>query len=590
MSIVVMASSRVGIRPEQRGAPREVTGSGNSPILLPHLAHNAEVDVTASVGVSLTADELPTATERLGAELAAAETCDLHLALGLVRYLSGAIPEAEQHLRTAYLGFVAEGRVRRAALAAAHLGRLEYHAFVNPVVAAGWFGRGVQLLDGDEDCVERGWLALGMLGCSVSSADELHANAAHALRLARRHHDVDLECRALADYGLALVGQGDWAAGMAHVDQAMTMIHSGECTNLYVAGQVQCSFVSACERLGDVGRLEGWLAAAVRSMPAVLGPGAAPNLLLSHCRIEYGSLLCLSGRWTEAEHTLQEALTEAHALQQHQAVLARCALADLRLNQGRLDEAGALLDGLDGWDEARTALARLHLARGEHDLAVEACRLALLRFTGDQLRASGVRAVLVDAHLAQGDLAAARVAAEELVASAARAGRPRWRALAALARARVAVATGDEPGAVAVLERGLADLGSDRCLPLRGDLHLELARLYAVTNPVAAAGHARRALAIHEPIAAPQRFAAQRLLHQLGDLDCADDPLAALTAREREILRLVARGLSNPQIAERLVISRKTAEHHVGAILRKLGVGSRTEAAAYAATVGTPLG
>jgi DNA-binding NarL/FixJ family response regulator len=122
---------------------------------------------------------------------------------------------------------------------------------------------------------------------------------------------------------------------------------------------------------------------------------------------------------------------------------------------------------------------------------------------------------------------------------------------------------------------------------LRGDLHLALARLLAGTNPVAAAGHARRALAIHEPIAAPQRFEAQRLLHDLGDLSCADDPLAGLTAREREILGLLARGLSNPQIADRLVISRKTAEHHVGAILRKLGMSSRTEAAAYAATLGS---
>jgi DNA-binding CsgD family transcriptional regulator len=544
------------------------------------------VDVAASVGISLTGDELPTAVEQLTAELATTESNDLHLGLGLVSHLCGAVTEAEHHLRTAYLGFLAEDRVRRAALTAAHLGRLEYHAFVNPVVAAGWFGRGVQLLDGDDDCVERGWLALGMLGCSVSSADELHANAALALELARRHRDVDLECRALADYGLALVSQGDCETGMAHVDHAMTMIHGGETANLYVTGQVQCSFVSACERLGDVLRLEGWLSAAVRAHPDVLGPAARPNLLLSHCRIEYGSLMCMSGRWTEAETTLQDALAEASALQRHQAILARCALADLRLSQGRLAEAAELLDGLDGWDEARVSLARLHLARGEHDLAVEACRLALHRFAGDRLRGSAVLAVLVDAHLARADLTAATAAAEELAGAAVASGRPPVRARAALARARVAAAGGDRDAAVAALERGLVDLGPSRWLPLRGDLHLELARLLAGASPVAAAGHARRALAIHEPIAAPQRFEAQRLLHDLGDLSCADDPLAGLTAREREILGLLAQGLSNPQIAERLVISRKTAEHHVGAILRKLGMSSRAEAAAYAATLG----
>jgi DNA-binding NarL/FixJ family response regulator len=65
----------------------------------------------------------------------------------------------------------------------------------------------------------------------------------------------------------------------------------------------------------------------------------------------------------------------------------------------------------------------------------------------------------------------------------------------------------------------------------------------------------------------------------------APDAVRTLTAREREILNLLAEGLSNPQIAERLVISPKTAEHHVGAILRKLQLGSRSEAAVYAATL-----
>jgi DNA-binding NarL/FixJ family response regulator len=83
--------------------------------------------------------------------------------------------------------------------------------------------------------------------------------------------------------------------------------------------------------------------------------------------------------------------------------------------------------------------------------------------------------------------------------------------------------------------------------------------------------------------------AAQALLHELGDAaaagPAAPDAVRTLTAREREILNLLAEGLSNPQIAERLVISPKTAEHHVGAILRKLQLGGRSEAAVYAATL-----
>ena len=87
------------------------------------------------------------------------------------------------------------------------------------------------------------------------------------------------------------------------------------------------------------------------------------------------------------------------------------------------------------------------------------------------------------------------------------------------------------------------------------------------------------------PIGAPQRFDAQRLLTELGDDESGPGPLDVLTAREREILRLIAQGLSNPQIATRLFISSRTAEHHVGAILRKLGVQRRSEAAVFAATL-----
>ena len=543
------------------------------------------VDLTASVGLSLTGAELPYAVDRLRAQLADEERTDTHLALGLAAYLLGGIEEAEAHLRHAYLAFQREHRPRRAALTAAHLGRLEYHAFVNPVVAAGWLTRGVQLLAGDNDCAERGWLALGMLGCSVSSADELHHHAQLALRIARRHQDTDLECRALADYGLALVGQGACTEGMAQIDEAMTMVHSGECTNLYITGQVHCSFISACERIGDVPRLEGWLSAAVRAQPQVMGPGAPPNLMLNHCRTEYGSLLCQSGRWHEAETTLRQAADDAALLQQHQQILANCALADLRVSQGRLAEAAELLSGLDGWDEARVTLARLHLARGECDLAAAMCRMALLRFTGDRLRGSVLLGLLVDAELARGDRAAAEAAAAQLADAAAGSGHPPVLARAALAAARLAVADGRGQYAVAELQRGLKALGGVHWQLLRGQLHLELAEALVTSDGSAAAAHARRALAVFGPIAAPERFAAQHVLSRLGEQGADGDPLSVLTTREREILRLLAQGLSNPQIAGRLVISAKTAEHHVSAILRKLQLSSRSEAAVYAATL-----
>jgi DNA-binding CsgD family transcriptional regulator len=549
---------------------------------------SAQVDLAASVGVGVTGDELPTAADTLGALLAERETPDLHLALGLVSFLYGDLGATEQHLHAAFLGFRHDGRTRKAALAAAHLGRLEHAGFANPVAAGGWFARGISLLDGDEDCVERGWLALGMLGCSVVSADQLDADGRLALRLARAHADVDLECRALADWGLALVSQGRFAEGMARLDEAMTFLQSGECTNVYVVGQVQCSFISACERAGDVPRLEGWLAVAVRQQPHVLGAQARPNVMLNHCRTEYGTLLCLAGRWGEAEVTLRQAAAEAPLLARQQQVIANCALADLRISQGRFPEAAELLAGLSDWDEACLPSVRLHLARGECDRAVAACHVGLSRCTGDRLRGSALLALLVDAELARGDLDAASEAVERLDRMAAESPRAPIRGRAILTGARLDRARGDVGEAVARLEGGLGSLDPGHWALLCAELHLEMATALAGCRPEVAAAHARHALAVFGPIGAPQRFAARRVLSELGDQDPAPGPLDVLTPREREILRLLGQGLSNPEIAARLFISARTAEHHVGAILRKLGVQRRSEAAVLAATLTGP--
>ena len=533
----------------------------------------------------MTADELPGAADELRRLLAEAESPDLHLALGLVTFLYGGLAEAEQHLHTAFLGFRQARRHRRAALVAAHLGRLEYAGFANPVVAGGWFARGIGLLDGDEDCPERGWLALGMLGCSVASADELDENGRLALRLARAHADTDLECRALADYGLALVSQGRFTEGMANLDQAMTFLHSGECTNVYVVGQVQCSFISACERTGDVPRLEAWLSVAVRAHPTVFGPEAPPNVMLNHCRTEYGTLLCLAGRWGEAEATLRQAADEAPRIMRQMQIIANCALADLRVSQGRFPEAAELLAGCETWDEACLPLVRLHLARGEHEPAVAACHVGLSRCTGDRLRGSALLALLVDAELARGDLDAAAEAVGRLATMARDFPRPPIRARAVLTGARLDRARGDVEAAIRRLEEGIGSLDPGHWALLCAELHLELGTALAAVRPPAAAAHARHALGVFGPIGAPQRFAAQRLLAELGVEPPTADPLDVLTAREREILRLVVQGLSNPQIAARLFISPRTAEHHVGAILRKLGLRTRSEAAVYAVSL-----
>lgn len=551
------------------------------------------MDTTASsVGLRLRPGPLAPARAALLTELEASDTPDLHLAIGLVCYLDADFAAGDEHLRAAYLAFRAAGNPRRAALVATHLARLHQDGTGNSALAAGWLGRAERLLANEGDCVERGWALLPFTGCNITDADELVRRSEQALDIARRFEDVDLECKALADFGLALMLHGRSTEGVALIDQAMTMAHSGECDNLLITMQIRCCLVSACERSGDLTRLEQWMLATAAVEPHLLGPAASPNMLLAHCQSQLGTLLCHAGRWAEAERALRRGTQVSESLHFHMRALSNAGLALLRIEQGRLAEAAELLDGLDQRWETQYPLVRLHHARGDHDLAVAVARQAIRALGGDELRRPPLLAVLVDAELARDNLDGARDATDMLTAAASSAPHPANTARALRAQAQLARREGDVAGAVALLEQALAVLSQDQWPLLVADVHLEIARAMAGTDRVLAMTEARRALALLSRVGAQRAHEAQQLLHDLGDPVAAaptvGQPLSRLTSREREILRLVAAGLSNPQIAERLVISPKTAEHHVGAILRKLQLSSRSEAAVYAATMSVP--
>jgi len=428
---------------------------------------------------------------------------------------------------------------------------------------------------------------LAVVGCSRPDADELERDADFALELAHRFGDIDLECKALADSGLALVAHGRIKAGMDRLDEAMAMVGSGECDNQFIAAQVLCCLISACERSGDLPRMEAWLSDRLRRED--LMPSGTPTMLYAHCQTEYGSLLCQAGRWVEADTTLRLAVTACESLHFAHRASSRAALAGLRIGQGRLHEAAALLDGLEQRAEAQLSIARLHHARGDDDLAAATLRNTIRLMSGDRLRGAPMLALLVEAEIRRGNADAAAELAAELATLAAEV--PAHRALdatVALARGRVAAARGEVDEAIVELERGLRVLGPHGWPLIAAELHHALAVVLAGRDVPSAVTEARAALATYSSVGAHQAQEVQSLLHRLG-VAAAVVPSTGpepLTNREREILGLLGEGMSNPQIAQRLVISRKTAEHHVGAILRKLHLRSRSEAALYAASLG----
>ncbi len=535
---------------------------------------------------ALCAFEFPALREWLRTRLERGDEPELRHILGLLDYFYLDFARADEELEAAFHAFRHVGRPRAAALVAISLGRLHFDGIGNQAVGRGWLARARSLVEAEPACAEQGWAALGLVGCSVVDTAELESDAARALQLSRTLHDIELECKALADLGLALVSLGKPSEGMARLDEAMTMLRSRECVNPIVVSQVCCDLLSACERVADLPRAEAWLQA-LESMRFITAPDRKPSFLFTHCRIEYGRVLCDIGRWTEAEAALRVALTTSADSGRNHRVGSRAALADLWIQQGRLAAAASLLEGFDDRIEAALPSARLQLARGKADQAAAIARQGLRVLGGDRVRAAPLLSILVDAELECGNVDGAQRDSERLDELAGDVETAGAVALAARARGHMARHRGETEAAVAAYADGLRQLGDGWPL-LRAALHLDLAAAHQ-HDRAGAVAEARSALAIYRRLDAPGAAETAAMLRRLGasvpepNDSRTTGPLSVLSPREREVFELVAQGHSNPAIGGRLFVTPKTVEHHVTNILSKLGLRSRMEVAVYAA-------
>jgi DNA-binding NarL/FixJ family response regulator len=548
------------------------------------VAAPARADVLALVGQG----DIVGAIARLRRMVGASGDPEDRMLLGRLAQLSGDYREAAAQLERSYRDFQSRGLPRRAAMAATALGRLYFDGLENQVVGRGWLTRALRLLDRDEPCVEQGYAALALVGCSVANAQELDASAQRALDIAHRCGDAALECKALGDWGLALVSMGRISEGMARLDEAFTMIIGGDCNDPFVISQVVCCMLSACDRCGDVTRARSWLDFVEKTTsPEQQGPATHT---FAHCWSAFGSVLCQVGRWREAETTLRMGVAKGTTSFLHTKLETRAALASLWIRQGRLEDAARLLDQNVDRVEIMAPRAHLALAQRSHERAAALARQALRQLNGDQLRTAPLLLVVVEAELSMGNTEAAESAAAQLERLSAGSESSAVLARAAMAQGKLAAARGDLQTAVRFFEGGLATLGNGDWPLLRAALHLGLAQLQAAAGSATAAiVEAQAALSIYQRVGAPEAAAAADLLSILGVPVAAPPaspgPLDSLSKREREVLTLVAQGMSNPDIASKLFITPKTAEHHVSSILSKLGLKNRAEAAAFAASL-----
>ncbi len=404
------------------------------------------------------------------------------------------VDAAAAHLSAAIRGFTAAGDRRRAALACARLGDLFALSLGNLTAARAWFSRARRLVEDEPPCIEQGWVAVAAMGCDVDDPAALLAGAELALDRARRFGDVNLETKALADAGLAHVQAGRMAQGMALLDEAMALV-CGPADDVDAAGRSVCSFFTACYYSADFERAGSWADVLRRHGLVGKAPGG-PIFLSNHCDAVQATLLCELGRWGEAEALLTRAIQDFEAGMQMPSWHPAIALAELRIRQGRLADAEMLLLGKEGHLQALLPAARLHLARGDHDLARATAARGLRAVSDDRLRAAELLAVLVDVELEAGDRQAAVAADEELVGRAHRLDVPGLQARIAAVHARVLAATGDLAAAIGTMETALDQLPPAGVPFLRATLLIHLVRLHErAGNRAAARVEAARAAA-----------------------------------------------------------------------------------------------
>ncbi len=486
----------------------------------------------------------------------------------------GAISQMER----AYAAHRDDSDTRAAAACALWLAREFKAAYGHDAVSGGWLARADGLLREAGDVPEQGWLALSRAE-RADAPEDMHRYAEVALEVARRLADADLEAAALIREGYANVASGSVEAGLAKVDEALAAATGGEVRNLETIGDVICVGIAACELAADWQRIEQW-------GKAVEGWITSHDdvAVLGFCYACCAEMFIASGEWEMADGMLAQGLDAMQAANlQARCVHPAAKLAELRVAQGRLEEAGRMLAGFEELPESTHALASLYLANGEIAMAAAILHRRLNAIGDDNVLAAPFLSLLVEVQLAQDDAAGAATTAGRLEAVATASSLPRIEALALFARGRVAAAEHD-PGASEILGSAMSAFAAQH-LPLdAARARFELARVVEADQPEVAVGEARTALAEFERLGAPREAdAAAAFLRERGVAGrTGPKGLDRLSRREREVLALLGQGLTNAEIAARLYISTKTAGNHVSNVLAKLNLRSRTEAAAYA--------
>jgi DNA-binding CsgD family transcriptional regulator len=497
--------------------------------------------------------------------------------LGTAAYMLGREDEWRDALERAHQRYLEDGErlpaVRCAFWIATNL------AYSGEIAgASGWFGRAERLLEREgRECVEHGYLLLPVMFQQEAAGDLAAAaeTAARAAEIAERFGDPDLFALAVHAEGQMLISDGRVPDGLRLLDEAMVAVTAGELSPI-VTGIVYCGVILACQAAYELRRAREWTTALARWCDR------QPDLIAftGRCRVHRAEILQLHGAWPDA---LEEARAAAGRLppggNDAAAAQAFYRQGELHRLAGSFDPAERAYREASRYGfEPQPGLALLRLAQGRADAAAAAIRRVVAEST-ERSRRAGLLPAHVEIMLAVGSIEEAARASAELEEIAADFDSDALRAKAAQARGELALAEGDPAAALVALREA-----GDRWQQLEAPYEAARTRVLVALacrelgDDDAVALELASARDAFERLGAEPEVARVEAILGAGGTDRAH----GLTPRELEVLRLLAAGRSNRQIAAALVISEHTVARHVQNIFRKLDVSSRAAAGAYA--------
>lgn len=442
----------------------------------------------------------------------------------------------------------------------------------------GWVDRAQRLLDDhDLDCVEHGYLRYAAALRSVFSGAVMtaHTGFSEAGSIGMRYRDAELVTLALIGEGRCLIYLGDVQKGLALLDEAMVAVGAREVSPIAI-GDAYCTVIEGCHELFDVRRAHEWTAELSHWC------NEQPELVLyrGECLLHRAEIMQLHGTWTDAAEEVERALSRLTDPPGQRIIGAASYLrGDLHRLRGEYDCAEqAYRDASESGREPQPGLALLRLAQGRIPAANAAIRRALHE-AEDPVTRARLLGPFIEVVLAGGDSETAHVASDELAIVTGQMNQPFLHALTAHMTGIVLLAEHDPHRAVAALRRawtGWHDIEAPH-EAARARVHIALA-CRALGDADGAEMELHAARSVFALLGAAPDVAWTESVSRAPDHTAA----SGLTARELEVLALVATGKTNRQIADQLVVSEKTVASHLSHMFTKLGLSSRAAATAYA--------